>query len=736
MAESSYAELELGLHQWNSESYTAELRFSDPTAEDDVMRVDTFRGVEFDIDALRTVGPDPALYGRQLTAALFADLGLRDSFVQSCIRAEERNLSLRLRLVVGPSAPQLHTLRWETLLDPREELPDPRKTPPNPREPLRDPRPKVGRRLATNERILFSRYLSSAGYTSAYRWERVRKRRRSKLKLTAVVMIAAPALGGDGPGGWNLAPIDVPAERARAELGLEGISATYLAQPERATLDNLRERLRQGTDILYIVSHGAFIGGEAHLYFEDPDGNVAVTSGTDLIAMVQDLAQLPRLVVLASCQSAGTGAAAAAGDEDAYLRALGPRLAEIGVPAVLAMQGNFSMDSARDFMKAFYRELQQHGQIDRATTVARGAIRDRPDYWMPVLFLRLRSGGLWYEPRFENQSGSYEGMPGLVSLIEKSRATPILGPGMTEALLGSWRDIAQGMAERWGFPLAPQDRSDLPQVAQFLSISYNRTLLGDEIEKHLKEAIIAQHGDDLDPEGGERHPALYAMTLSELSSAVFRHQRTTDDAEPHTVLASLPFPLYITTSLSNALVDALSDAGRHPERVICRWNEEAPPVPSIYDTEPDYRPTVDRPMVFHLFGHLDHPETVVLTEDDYFDYLIGVTRQKEPNPIPFVVRSALTSSGLLFLGFRPDDWAFRVLFRFILGQDGSAGLTSKFISHVAVQVEPDEDDVLSPARAMKYLTKYFFSDVNINVFWGSVEDFARDLATYQAGRKT
>jgi hypothetical protein len=710
MAESSYAELELGLHQWNSESYTAELRFSDPSSEDDVLHVDTFRGIRFDIDALRLVAHDPAAYGRQLSEALFDQPGLRASFIQGCTRAEERDLNLRLRFVVGPSAPQLHTLRWET---------------------LQDPRPDDSRRLATNERILFSRYLSSAGYTSAYRWERVRKRRHAE--LSALVMIAAPAgLGGDEPGGWNLAPIDVGVERARAELGLDGIPVTVLAGPRRATLANLIEQLRNGADILYLVSHGAFIGDEAHLYLEDDAGNVAVTGGTELVNVIQDLSRLPRLVVLASCQSAGTGAPSDGDDGGAYLRALGPRLAEIGIPAVLAMQGDFSMESAATFLPAFYRELRKHGQIDRAMTVARGAIRDRHDYWMPVLFMRLRSGKLWYVPRFESQSGSYEGMPGLVGLIEKARATPILGPGMTDALLGSWRDIAEGLAERWGYPLAPHDRSDLPQVAQFLSVSQNRTLLGIEIEKHLKEAIIDRHGGKLDPGGDDTHRALRNMTLTELSSAVFRRQREIDDAEPHKVLAALPFPLYVTTSLTNPLFDALEDVGRRPERVICRWNEGAPPLPSVYDLEPDYRPSVDRPMIFHLFGHLDVPETVVLTEDDYFDYLIGVTKPQESNPIPFVVRSALTNSGLLFLGFHPDDWAFRVLFRFILGQDGSAGLTSKFFSHVAVQVEPDEDDVVSPSRAMSYLTKYFSSDVNINVFWGSVEDFASDLASYKA----
>ena len=37
-------------------------------------------------------------------------------------------------------------------------------------------------------------------------------------------------------------------------------------------------------------------------------------------------------------------------------------------------------------------------------------------------------------------------------------------------------------------------------------------------------------------------------------------------------------------------------------------------------------------MVYHLFGHLRDPDSVVLTQDDYFDYLIDITRNNEIIP--------------------------------------------------------------------------------------------------------
>ena len=52
---------------------------------------------------------------------------------------------------------------------------------------------------------------------------------------------------------------------------------------------------------------------------------------------VKEVQERPRLVMLVSCQSVGRGVEAT---DDSVLAGLGPRLAEAGVPAVVAMQGN------------------------------------------------------------------------------------------------------------------------------------------------------------------------------------------------------------------------------------------------------------------------------------------------------------------------------------------------------------------------------------------------------------
>jgi hypothetical protein len=45
---------------------------------------------------------------------------------------------------------------------------------------------------------------------------------------------------------------------------------------------------------------------------------------------------------------------------------IGPRLVQLGVPAVIAMQDYVAMDDARLFAAAFYRSLVQNGLVDAA----------------------------------------------------------------------------------------------------------------------------------------------------------------------------------------------------------------------------------------------------------------------------------------------------------------------------------------------------------------------------------
>jgi hypothetical protein len=48
-----------------------------------------------------------------ITGELFAAPALQAAFLKARAAADSHDIPLRLRLFVGPSAPELHTLRWE-----------------------------------------------------------------------------------------------------------------------------------------------------------------------------------------------------------------------------------------------------------------------------------------------------------------------------------------------------------------------------------------------------------------------------------------------------------------------------------------------------------------------------------------------------------------------------------------------------------------------------------------------
>jgi hypothetical protein len=683
MAASGFADLEIGLYRRDADSFTVELRYTRPDDAADI-RLSTEHPAlaSFDTTALLELQQDPEAYGKALSGMLFADPAVLAAFAEARATTAAQESVLRLRLFLDPAASELQAIRWETLRDPRD-----------------------GSLMLTSERLLFSRFLSSND------WSPVRLRPQSELK--ALVVVANPANLSTR---FRLNPVDVPGELARARAGLgDKIGVTELASQDttRASLDALIAKLRDGYDILYIVAHGALTPrGKPVLFLEDADGQTAPVDGSDMVTRISELRDRPRLIVLASCESAGDGGPST--PDGGPLTAIGPRLARAGVPAVLAMQGKISMQTVERFMPVFFNELRKDGQVDRAVAVARGSVRDATDHWMPVLYMRLRNGQIWYVPSFSGDT-NLEKWPALIGNIHDGLCTPILGPQLNETLVGSPRQAAESLAEKYRFPLAPDQRDQLPQVAEFLTVNQDAQLPRRELNTFMRDELLRRFGDQL--------PNLKPdIAVEEAFAAVGKLRRAQNPADPYQVLAKLPFKIYISAGTDNLLVEALRAAGKDPKVEICRWNERLMRFPSVLDN-PNYTPSPEQPLIFYLFGLTKVPDSLVLTEDDYFDYLIGVTRNKKW--IPPVVSDALADSGLLFLGFRLEDWSFRVLFRSVISPEGRQR-RSRY-ANIAGQILPEEGLFLDPERARRYLEKYS-GDSRIDIYWGSVDDFMQELS--------
>lgn len=681
-SEITYGELEIGLSRAQRGVYEVTLRLVDPQSQAELAPV---RGpAAIDAELLATLQLRPDEYGRTLARQVFADEAVRRLYGQARAALDRGGMLLRVRVAVDPTALELHDLRWELLRD-----------------------PDTDEAMATSERIVLSRFMRSLD------WRRVRLLPRSQLR--AVVAIAAPTNAEK----YGLAPVDVAAEVGRAREALAGIEVAVVGEREPLTLERLVDTLRAGADIVHLVCHGALVGkSEPLLYLQDEAGLAAPVKGAALAQRVGELQQPPRLMVLLSCESAGREDAAGLADSPSLAQgSLAPLLANAGVPAVLAMQARITMDTARVALPRFFRELLKDGQIDRALAVARGAVRAKRDQWVPALFLRLKSGRIWYEPRFTGGDGSLSQWKALCQCIHQEHFLPILGPDLDESLFGGTRELAIRLATAHAYPNAEHERADLAKVAQFVSIEQDRKSAHQAVQAELVRALKGRQ----EPAAGEQ-----AGELPKLLDAVVEARAARED-DPYRALAKLPAKIYVSASPETLLFKTIKAAGKNPQPLFCRWRATRNNTPQ--EPRPKQPPTPEAPLVYHVFGVFHEPDSLVLTEDDFFDFVIATSTYKL---MPMVVRGSLTDSALLFLGFRLDDWTFRVLFRLIMNLEGSAGMRK--YSHVGVQVSPEEHSLADVERARRYLERYFGSDRGgglseppITLYWGSPADFLAEL---------
>ena len=466
-------EIEIALHA-QEKKYEVDLHFDRSDSEADTAPIRGETGL--DLEALRALSDDRTEYGKALYQGVFADPKIRSGFENGCAVAEASEMPV-------PGAPVDRSERAGAACA------------------------LLGSVARSKERGADrdARAFSFSRFLSADDWRPVRFRARDEFR--ALVAIANPSNIGDyKPGGRPLPPLDVPGETKRATDGLGKIPSLVLSATGSASFNGILSKLREGYDILFLVCHGALIEGEPRLCLEDESGKAAIVPGTDLVTRLSELKQRPRLVVLASCQSAGSGADGQSTD-DGVLAALGPRLAQAGIPAVIAMQGNVTMRTVGTFMPIFFRELQVDGRIDRAVAVARGAVRDWDDWWMPVLFTCLKRGRIrWYTPGFTGEKGKdFERWLSLVNNIRQNRCTPIVGSGMLESFVGSFRDIARQWATTYNYPMVGNDREQLPMVAQYLAVDQGEeTFVRDKFCEALRTGVLRHYGQDLPNDGAEK----------------------------------------------------------------------------------------------------------------------------------------------------------------------------------------------------------------------------------------
>lgn len=280
----------------------------------------------------------------------------------------------------------------------------------------------------------------------------------------------------------------------------------------------------------------------------------------------------------------------------------------------------------------------------------------------------------------------------LVRQLRNGDCTPFLGAGACAGTLPLGAQLAREWADRYGYPF--DDVTNLAAVMQHAGI--------------LEEDLVNVKDD-------------VARSLARMGEPDFR-----DPAEPHSLLARLPIRVYLTTNYDDFMTRALKRSRKNPVTVVCPWYHGADNDP--HTRLPDaYEPHVERPLVYHLHGSLRDAGSMVLTEEDYVEFLVNIGKDISddgPRLLPPQVQLAMTRQPLLFLGYSLQDWSFRVMFHGLR----RAVPVVRERRHISVQLTPERGMSSAGAqqRAANYLDRYF-ARLNIKVYWGSTQDFCAEL---------
>ena len=161
-------------------------------------------------------------------------------------------------------------------------------------------------------------------------------------------------------------------------------------------------------------------------------------------------------------------------------------------------------------------------------------------------------------------------------------------------------------------------------------------------------------------------------------------------------LARLPFALVITTNYDQLFEKALRDAGKQPRVAIY--------TPKLEETTDFRKPTAESPVVFKIHGDISRPETVVITDEDYIDFVLRMSNKEPYDPLPRRLKVYLTDWTTLFVGYSLLDYNLRLLFKTLRWKIDNANVPDMY----SVDFEPDPlimDVWQSQRRYVKFIAQ-------------------------------
>jgi hypothetical protein len=322
----------------------------------------------------------------------------------------------------------------------------------------------------------------------------------------------------------------------------------------------------------------------------------------------------------------------------------------------------------------------------------------------------------------------------LLLTIAEEKFIPVISNRVSMDYLFHPLDITEEWAESIDYPLI--DKNNLARVAQFSSVNHRGEIRKAKLEylNFLKENLANTYEDKQKVDFGPFTP------LSQVATDLGYLNFEKEPEHPLYLLAKLPLPIYLTASYHSFLEVALKAVGKEPQSRVYCWSDtfRTDPPFGLQPYVQDVNPNKEKPLVYHVLGIDTVPESLVLSEDDFFDFLNSIAKDlKEGNtaprwPIPQSLFDKMPKSSLVMFGFYFYDWAFRVAFR---GVVKPLHTTYKRPSSLLIQFQPGlgigaqtkvKTDTDLQEKVTDYLQRYV-SDYSFDIHWGSIHSFAKQL---------
>jgi hypothetical protein len=304
-------------------------------------------------------------------------------------------------------------------------------------------------------------------------------------------------------------------------------------------------------------------------------------------------------------------------------------------------------------------------------------------------------------------------------------------------------NIIEELAYLWGrsegvnYPLT--DGFQIARVAQFHSLAQEFPAIAKADYLSFLQRMLLNVAASLEQDSEDEEEMAFieqlrterSLTFSQIVAELDFPRFSQDKEDPLRVLARMPLKIYLTTSYHNFLERELEAADKRPRSRLCFWNIQPDDVAPEFRPSLDYQPDEDEPVVYHLLGMEQYPESLVLSEDDYLNLLWALARDAPGSShrgsgiIPPYLEAELREASLLLLGYRLQDWDLRVLFRGLLrGRQG--GVRPKWPS-TAIQLNLADQPLIQNEKQAEIYLQQYFKQIALDVHFGDSDEFIYQL---------